>query len=124
MAIIAIWAARVPSRSHWLVQVVSFMYRYLFVLVDDVSHMLLARDLRSAGRRKSHLIASAGIIGAMFVRSFEHAERLYEAMLLRGFAGRTLVLDHKHISIRELVISAAFLGLTAAGYIAGRMIYG
>ncbi len=118
------WAAGELHMPMKLVQVVSFMYRYLFVLVDDVSHMILARDLRSGRRRRMLLTASAGIIGAMFLRSFEHAERLYEAMLLRGFTGRTFVLNHKHIKRHDLVVSTGFIAAAAIGFIVGRVFYG
>lgn len=118
------WAAGELHMPVKLVQVVSFMYRYLFVLVDDVSHMILARDLRSGRRRRMLLTASAGIIGAMFLRSFEHAERLYEAMLLRGFAGRTHVLNHKHVNKLDVIVSTGFITAAVIGFVFGRVHFG
>ncbi len=104
-----------PSR---MVVVLSFMYRYLFLIVDETSHMLLARNLRGGGG-KSLLRASGGIVGALLVRSFEHADRLYFAMLLRGYDGRTVSLRPFHLTVRDAALSGGFLGLTALGLILG-----
>ncbi|MCG6534886.1 MAG: cobalt ECF transporter T component CbiQ [Syntrophales bacterium LBB04] len=108
-----------PSK---MVVVLSFMYRYLFIIVDEASHMILARDLRGAGG-KSILSASGGIVGALLVRSFEHAERLYQAMLLRGYAGAPVTLCATRLQSRDVVFSAGFLILAVFGLFVGRMLH-
>jgi cobalt/nickel transport system permease protein len=73
-----------------LVVQLSFVYRYLFVLVDRVHHILRARSarkLRSLGFRRELHIAAA-MIGALFIDSIESAERVHIAMQARGFTGR------------------------------------
>lgn len=104
------WAAGkigLPSR---LVVIISFMYRYIFILVDEASHMLLARDLRNPlGKRTSLIKAAGGIIGSLFIRSFEHAETLYSAMLLRGYSGRPVSLFRNKILPRDIQLSGAFI---------------
>lgn len=77
-----------------LVSMLGFMYRYLFVLVDEVSRMMAARDARSArpdGRIGGTLIWRAKVTGQMagtlFLRSYERSERIYLAMRARGFDG-------------------------------------
>ncbi|MFC1551048.1 cobalt ECF transporter T component CbiQ [Candidatus Latescibacterota bacterium] len=118
------WAAGRLGLPAKLSIVVSFMYRYLFIMVDEVSHMILARDLRSHIKRKNPLlIASGGIIGALLVRSFEHAEKLYYAMLLRGYTGFPVTLNSKHIRPLDIVISLLFIGFTAAGMLTGRFFH-
>jgi cobalt/nickel transport system permease protein len=106
-----------PSK---IVTVLSFMYRYLFIIIDEVSHMMLARDLRGAGG-KSLLTASGGIVGALLVRSFEHAERLYHAMLLRGYSGEAFTLYTDKLHARDIFIASGFLALNTLGLIAGRV---
>jgi cobalt/nickel transport system permease protein len=88
---------RVPSP---LVAVISFMYRYLFVLVDEVIRLLRARDARSAYHQtggKSPLIWRARVAGNMagqlFLRSYDRSERIYSAMLARGYQGQLLTLN-------------------------------
>lgn len=105
-----------------LVVVLSFMYRYLFLIVDETSHMLLARTLRGGGG-KSLVRASGGIVGALLVRSFEHADRLYFAMLLRGYEGRPVTLASTRLSIREAILAAVFLGLVVFCLVFGRFVH-
>ena len=115
------WAAGKLGLPSKLVTIVSFMYRYLFILVDEASHMILARDLRSSKKRKNVLLlASGGIIGALLVRSFEHAEKLYYAMLLRGYNGHPVTLNTKHLKPRDIIIASLFIGITAIGLLTGR----
>lgn len=107
-----------------LVVLLSFMYRYLFILLDEAVHMLLARDLRGGRGKRRLMAASGGIVGALLVRSFEHAERLYSAMLLRGFAGKPVSLGIMRIRAIDLVAAAVFAAFIAGGFAGGRWLYG
>jgi cobalt/nickel transport system permease protein len=64
-----------------------FLYRYIFVLVEETMRVIRARDMRSFGKRGRGVIAFSGIIGTLFLRTVERAERIYQAMLSRGFSG-------------------------------------
>ena len=105
-----------------MVVVLSFMYRYLFIIIDEAAHMILARDLRGAGG-KSLLLASGGIVGALLVRSFEHAEKLYYAMLLRGYTGKPVTLHPSHLHARDIALTGVFLTCTLAGLILGKLLH-
>ncbi|HSJ54951.1 MAG TPA: cobalt ECF transporter T component CbiQ [Anaerolineae bacterium] len=87
---------------HWLrvpavlVSTISFMYRYLFVLVDEAQRLHTARESRSAGQGGTVLWRArvlGGMVGSLFIRSYERSERIYAAMLSRGFAGEIRVLS-------------------------------
>jgi cobalt/nickel transport system permease protein len=83
----ALRALGVPSV---LTATISFMYRYLFVLVDEAVRMQTAREARSAGSGGTLLWrvrVLGGMIGSLFIRSYERSERIYAAMLSRGYAG-------------------------------------
>lgn len=76
-------AARVPAL---LITTLALMYRYLFVLVDELERMQRARASRTFQRRRLALWKSFGtVIGQLFVRSTERAERIYAAMCARGW---------------------------------------
>lgn len=65
-----------------------FLYRYSFLLVDEVHRMKRARDSRSFGRRWPRQLSTLGhTVGTLFLRSFHRAERVYLAMLSRGYEG-------------------------------------
>jgi cobalt/nickel transport system permease protein len=104
-----------------MVVVLSFMYRFLFLIIDETSHMLLARHLRGGGG-KSLIRASGGIVGALLIRSMEHAETLSRAMILRGYTGQPISLRESRIDARDIALTTGFLGLAAAGLIMGRLI--
>ena len=69
-----------------LVTVLALMYRYVFLLIDQAERMGRARKCRTfAPRRGSRWKSAAGILGQLFVRSTERAERIYAAMAARGW---------------------------------------
>ena len=94
--LLALRFLRVPKV---LVSVVGLMWRYLFVLVDEVFRMSRARTSRSGigedpGRRVGGSLrwraqVTGGMAGSLFLRSFERGERTYQAMLSRGYDGET-----------------------------------
>ena len=90
---------RVPTL---LVQIASFMLRYVHVISDEMSRMRLAREsrgFRARGVRSWPVIAHSG--GALFIRSYERGERVHLAMLSRGYSGRLPVLDPRTTTARD-----------------------
>lgn len=77
-----------------MIMILSFMYRYIFVITDEVMRMKQARNSRNFGGRHWWQIKTIGnMIGTLFIRSYEHGERVYTAMLARGYDGQSRVLD-------------------------------
>lgn len=71
-----------------LILILSFMYRYIFILSDEVMRMRQARDSRNFGGGRLRQLKTIGnMIGTLFIRSYERGERIYAAMLARGFDG-------------------------------------
>lgn len=71
-----------------LVLVAAFMYRYLFVIADEVQRMrnaLAARAYRP--RHALHAVAIGRVVAALFLRTHARGERVYLAMLSRGYDG-------------------------------------
>jgi cobalt/nickel transport system permease protein len=82
-----------------LVAVIALMYRYIFVLADEAQRMVRARAARSArlpGRRRPGLLWQArtagNMAGVLFVGAVERSERIYAAMLARGYDGEPRLL--------------------------------
>ncbi len=76
-------ACRLPSL---LITTLALLYRYLFVLADEAQRMQRARLARSFVPKRVaiwHLLGT--VIGQLFVRSTELAERIYAAMCSRGW---------------------------------------
>ena len=69
-----------------LVTVLALMYRYVFLLIDQSERMNRARKSRTfVPRRGGRWKTGAGIVGQLFIRSTERAERIYAAMSARGW---------------------------------------
>lgn len=72
-----------------LVQIMSFMFRYLEVVGGELTRMRIARDSRGfRARSVRQWPVLAATLGALFIRSYERGERVHLAMLSRGYAGR------------------------------------
>lgn len=74
---------RLPQQ---LVQIMSFMIRYLDVVTDEMRRMRIAREsrgFRARSVRQWPVLASSA--SALFIRSYERGERVHLAMLARGY---------------------------------------
>ena len=72
-----------------MVQIMAFMIRYLEVVGDDFRRQQIALASRGfSARNPRHWPVLARSAGALFIRSYERGERVYLAMLSRGYTGR------------------------------------
>jgi cobalt/nickel transport system permease protein len=65
------------------------IYRYIGVLLEEASSMYTAYMLRSTERKGLQMKHMGSFVGQLLIRSFDRAERVYEAMKLRGYPGQT-----------------------------------
>jgi len=92
-----------------MVMILSFMYRYIFVLADEVMRMKRARDSRNFGGRRLWQLRTIGnMIGILFIRSYERGERIYSAMLSRGFDGHSRTLHTLRFRRADALFGAGF----------------
>lgn len=82
---------RIGVPSSFAVQL-SFLYRYLFVLIDEAARLTRARSLRSFGGKGMGLQVYSFMIGQLLLRTLDRAQRIHRAMLCRGFDGRVRIL--------------------------------
>lgn len=114
-----LWALRALRLPPPLIAIVSLMYRYLFVLVDEAARLLRARAARSAtaeGARSGGSLVWRGQVagrmaGSLMLRSFERSERIYNAMVARGYQGQLLSLTHSHFAARDLIVGGATVAI-------------
>jgi cobalt/nickel transport system permease protein len=111
MAVLLVATTQFPDLLHALrhlhvpgilVSIISFMYRYLFVLSDEALRLLRARQARSAaaagGGKTGGSLAwrartAGAMVGQLFLRSYERSDRIFNAMLARGYSGSLLTLN-------------------------------
>ncbi|MBT3669578.1 MAG: cobalt ECF transporter T component CbiQ [Chloroflexi bacterium] len=94
-----------------LISILSFMYRYLFVLSEEAQRLLKARAARAARIPKEKARSflwqakvAGNMVGQLFVRSLERSERVYSAMQARGFRGQFLTLSPHHLRNKDYLI--------------------
>lgn len=64
-----------------------FLYRYLFVIADEGSRMVRSLEMRTCGFAPSGCRVYGSLVGHLLLRSMARAERIYCAMVARGFSG-------------------------------------
>jgi cobalt/nickel transport system permease protein len=118
--LLAMRALRVPRL---LVAIFGLMWRYLFVLVDEALRLMRARTARSGtspaaapGQKVGGSVAwrarvTGGMAGNLFLRSFERADRIYAAMLARGYDGDVRSFPLAPLSSVQVTLLAAGLAL-------------
>ncbi len=127
----ALRALKIPRL---LVAIVGLMWRYLFVLVDEALRLLRARESRSAhppeptGRRVGGSLVwrarvAGGMVGNLFLRAFDRADRIYAAMLSRGYDGETRTLPLPPLRAPEWVVLLVGLSVLTLLAVGGLLFY-
>jgi cobalt/nickel transport system permease protein len=114
---------------HLLVAVISFTYRYLFVLVDEAMRLLRAREARSArlsvggggGSIPWRARVAGNMAGQLFLRSYERSERVYNAMLARGYRGHFQTLNPHVMRPGDWVIGVVAVVILVILQVMGRI---
>jgi cobalt/nickel transport system permease protein len=116
---------RVP---HILVSIISFMYRYLFVLADEAMRLLHAREARSArleaksgGSVTWHAKVAGSMVGQLLIRSLDRSDRVYQAMLSRGYDGRLLTLNPHQMGSKDWLVGGIVTVLIGLIHLIGRL---
>jgi len=114
---------RVPQA---MVVQLAFMYRYLWILVDEVMHLGMARAARDGGGGpwRMRFQSRVGVVGVLFLRTFDRAERIYWAMAARGFDGTVHAPSSRHMAAKDWLLAAGAIAAGAGILIWDHMAYG
>ncbi|MDI6744575.1 MAG: cobalt ECF transporter T component CbiQ [Thermodesulfovibrionales bacterium] len=82
-----------------------FLYRYLFVLLEEALRMMRAREARSFDGKGRDIKTFIKFISVLLIRTLERAERIYQAMLSRGFKGEIRMNRRYKPGIRDLLFT-------------------
>ncbi len=86
-----------------------FLYRYLFVLLEEALRMVRARDARSFRKKGFGARTYVNMITVLLIRTLQRAERIYGAMVSRGFMGRIVVTKTHSVKFADLAYGAGFI---------------
>ena len=105
-----------------ITQIATFMLRYLEVISGEARRMRIARISRGYDPRFLWQVKAFAIgIGSLFLRAFERGERVYLAMVSRGYTGRLPVPDRPSPGVAQWS-AAAVLPLAAAAIALGTVL--
>jgi len=82
-------------------------YRYMGVLFGEAASMHMAYTLRGAERRGVEIRHAGNFAGFLLIRSFARAERIYSAMMCRGYLLKKAKAEKKKIRMADAVYCAA-----------------
>jgi len=109
-----------------LTTIIAFLFRYLFVLTNEVFRILRAREARSAGLPgvkgggtiSWRLKTTGSMAGQLFLRSYERSDRIFQAMISRGYTGHIRTLNpHQMERLDWLILFAAIFLLVIIQFI-------
>jgi cobalt/nickel transport system permease protein len=129
---VALRAMRIPKL---FVSVLSLMWRYLFMMVDQTARLLRARSSRSGtlaprpgirpgGSLRWRARVTGGMAGNLFLRSLERSDRVYSAMLSRGYDGEQRSLPNPPLTRMDwglillscfVLLFIGFIGILSGG---------
>lgn len=100
--------------------ILSFMYRYIFVITDELMKMHHAKQARtSGGSRWFHTRVLANMIGVLFMRAYERGELVYLAMCSRGFEGKIKTMSNFCLNRGDIYFLLLVVGILAGIRIIG-----
>lgn len=105
-----------------LVQMLLFTYRYIFVFIDEMKRMATAMRVRGFVVRTNlyTMKVMGNFVGSLLVRSFERTDRVYKAMLSKGYQGEFHTLVRFESKATDFVKAGSVLA-AAAGLLGGDM---
>jgi cobalt/nickel transport system permease protein len=118
--LVAMRAVRIPRL---LVAIFGLMWRYLFVLADEALRLMRARAARSGVSAETGVKRGGGVLwrarvtggmaGNLFVRSIDRSDRIYQAMLSRGYDGEVRALPLQEFRPVDWLVLTAGLAVYA-----------
>lgn len=87
-----------------------FMYRYLYVLLEEFIRTIRAYSLRSFHGDGIQYRVWGSLLGQLLLRTIDRAQRIYQAMLCRGFDGEIRLRGQKKLIGLDIIY---FLGWSA-----------
>ena len=107
-----LWGLEQAGVPRFLLLVGQFLYRYLFVIVEEAQHMRAAAAARAGSARawlagRARFRAAGGALAVLFARSYGRAEHIHRAMLARGFQGHFQALESTSFRVTDVAFALA-----------------
>lgn len=94
-----------------IIQMLLFTYRYIYVMIDEF--LRIWSSMRAKGyvfRFSRHGLAMIGnLIGMLLIKSYERAERVYQAMIAKGYTGKPVSFATFRVTVLDGLFCAVAL---------------
>ena len=94
-----------------LVSLLLLTFRYISVMLGEVSVMSQAYSLRAPGQKGIRFPAWGSFLGQLILRSSDKSQEIYESMILRGFDGEFTFGEGKRFSALSPIIAVVVSAL-------------
>ncbi|WNY28239.1 Energy-coupling factor transporter transmembrane protein EcfT [Methanimicrococcus stummii] len=100
----------------FLLQILMFSYRYIFVFSDELENM--KNSMASKGFRPKlslRMFSSiANMLGMLLIKSFERGDEVYRSMVAKGYTGKPTIITENKMRAADYAIVSIFFILAAA----------
>ncbi|MDL2261731.1 cobalt ECF transporter T component CbiQ [Methanimicrococcus sp. OttesenSCG-928-J09] len=114
----------------FLLQILMFSYRYIFVFSDELDNMRNSMAAKGFRPKLSMRMFSsiANMLGMLLIKSFERGDEVYRSMIAKGYTGKpTIITENKMYAKDYIFVSFALLiavmihipALTQSGILTG-----
>ena len=95
-----------------LVRLFEMTYRYAGTLLEEAGRMETAYALRSGGKKALEMRHMGAFVGGLLLKSHARAQRVYQAMCLRGYGKRLAGEAPKRLCRNDMVYGILVIGST------------
>lgn len=104
------------------VELALLVYRYIFVLLEEIVTIKDAQRVRLGYRNWQQSIRSVGTLGGSLVlRAYDRAERVFEAMIARGYTGAMTINYTEHFGRKDFIAAICLSTVLAILYLIGQL---
>ena len=86
-----------------------FLYRYIFLITEEVARMTRARELRTPISKPVSLKVYGSLAGHLLLRSINRAERIHRSMILRGFDGNIKIAGRTSYRLNDFIFMSLWI---------------
>lgn len=104
-----------------IVEIMTLAYSSLFVLLEELQRLQKAQRMRLGYITWWQTVKATGAVGGiLFMRVFDKSQRLWQAMICRGYDGKIRVSYERSLTQMDGVLAILGFGVILSGWIYGR----
>ncbi|MCL0075555.1 cobalt ECF transporter T component CbiQ [Dehalococcoidia bacterium] len=110
---------RVPKL---FIELTLLVYRYVFVLIEEVVAIRNAQKVRLGYRNRRQGMKSLGILGgSLILRAYDRADRIFDAMIARGYTGTMAINYQPRFGRKDYLATLGLGAILVIFYLMGQL---